>query len=435
MSRVRAALGPMITTVLTGAGLRDSRRWLAALPRRVLGSPAQLHYFHQVDDPYSQLLVQVLPALLSQYRVELQLHLVPPPDTAAAPEQSRLQDWSRRDAAVLAASFALNFVDPQRQPSPQLLAQAQQALVTSLVGAAQLSHAQRVGEALWSDNAAALAALAGNATSEQVSAVLAAGANVRQGLGHYLGGTLFFESEWFWGLDRLPHLQQRLSQAGLARSASAPPVVAQREVEYTAKPSNAARPQLHFYCSLRSPYTYLAAVRARNLAEHYGADLVLRPVMPMVMRGLPVPLNKRLYIVRDCKREAERLGLPFGRIADPVGAPTERGLAVLNKAITADKGQAFLESFLSGVFAEGIDAGSDTGLELLASRAGLDQPFVQAALADTSWQQLTEANRAEMFELGLWGVPSFRVDQLPAHWGQDRLWLLEQDLIKATAAG
>ncbi|MAL04156.1 MAG: hypothetical protein CL625_07825, partial [Arenimonas sp.] len=27
--------------------------------------------------------------------------------------------------------------------------------------------------------------------------------------------------------------------------------------------------------------------------------------------------------------EAERVGLPFGLIADPVGKPTERGLAVL----------------------------------------------------------------------------------------------------------
>jgi 2-hydroxychromene-2-carboxylate isomerase len=33
-----------------------------------------------------------------------------------------------------------------------------------------------------------------------------------------------------------------------------------------------------------------------------------------------------------------------------------------------------------------------------------------------------------MFANGLWGVPSFRVDDGPAHWGQDRLWAIEQDL-------
>jgi 2-hydroxychromene-2-carboxylate isomerase len=30
-------------------------------------------------------------------------------------------------------------------------------------------------------------------------------------------------------------------------------------------------------------------------------------------------------------------------------------------------------------------------------------------------------------------VPSFRVDEQPALWGQDRLWMLEQDLLQALA--
>lgn len=53
-----------------------------------------------------------------------------------------------------------------------------------------------------------------------------------------------------------------------------------------------------------------------------------------------------LSILRDTKREAERLGLPLGMVADPVGMPTERGLAVLHYAIEQGKGAEFLESFL-----------------------------------------------------------------------------------------
>ncbi len=51
-----------------------------------------------------------------------------------------------------------------------------------------------------------------------------------------------------------------------------------------------------------------------------------------------------LSILRDTKREAERLGLPLGMVADPVGMPTERGLAVLHYAIEQGKGAEFLES-------------------------------------------------------------------------------------------
>ena len=51
-----------------------------------------------------------------------------------------------------------------------------------------------------------------------------------------------------------------------------------------------------------------------------------------------------------------------------------------------------------------------------------------AALKDDSWRKVAEANREELFALGLWGVPSFRVNQNRPHWGQDRLWAIEQEL-------
>jgi 2-hydroxychromene-2-carboxylate isomerase len=149
----------------------------------------------------------------------------------------------------------------------------------------------------------------------------------------------------------------------------------------------------------------------------------------MVMRGLPVPRVKRLYIMRDAKREAERLGPPFGRAVDPVGRGVERGLAVLHHAMADGRGPAFTASFLRGVFAEGIDAADDKGLARLAERAGITAPQINAALADSSWRAVAESHRKELFDLGLWGVPSFQVDGCDAHWGQDRLWAVERDLM------
>ena len=128
--------------------------------------------------------------------------------------------------------------------------------------------------------------------------------------------------------------------------------------------------------------------------------------------------------------------MPFGRIADPVGKPTERCLAVLHRAIASGTGRGldFFSSFMRGVWAEGIDAGSEAGLCRIAARAGLDAAFVKAALADESWRTVAEANRAEMLASGLWGVPTFRVDDGSARWGQDRLWQIERDLVAATHA-
>ncbi|MFM7627402.1 MAG: DsbA family protein [Gammaproteobacteria bacterium] len=92
------------------------------------------------------------------------------------------------------------------------------------------------------------------------------------------------------------------------------------------------------------------------------------------------------------------------------------------------------ESFLRGVFALGIDAGTRDGLLQIAARAGLDAAAIDTALADDAWRTVVEDNRRDMLSRGLWGVPSFRVDEAPALWGQDRLWMLEQDLIAALDA-
>jgi 2-hydroxychromene-2-carboxylate isomerase len=145
------------------------------------------------------------------------------------------------------------------------------------------------------------------------------------------------------------------------------------------------------------------------------------------MRKLPVPQRKAMYFLKDCAREAQRLAMPFGTISDPVGAPAERGLAVLLRAMESDKGEAFLTAFLKAAWSDGINAGSDRGLKEICARAGVPWADAQAVLKDDSWRACVEANRARLTELGLWGVPSFRVGDL-AVWGQDRLWLVEAEL-------
>lgn len=434
---MKAAVARTVAQLLTSTRVRAARRSLASVVRRIRGAPAVVHYLHQADDPYGHLMLQVLPALAANYAIRLAPHVVPPPDDAAAPDRPRLESWSRCDAADVAAACGLEFDDPGTQPDAALMLLANRVLAKSFEDgrptASALDEATTASRALWRGDERLLGQLSA-ATPERTSACLDAGAALRRRLGHYLGATLYFEGEWYWGVDRLRHLEERLRAAGLVRAAAAPWIVQLPGVGCRHRPANGHRPALHFYCSLRSPYTWLAVERVVRLAECYDARLMLRFVLPMVMRGLPVPREKRLYILRDAKREAEALGLPFGRIVDPVGLPTERGLAVLHRAIGAGTGLPFLQSFMRGVWAEGIDAGSDAGLFDIARRAGLDDAFVAAALADESWRAVAQANREEMLGLGLWGVPSFRVDANPARWGQDRLWQVERDLIKATQA-
>lgn len=392
---LRTAVSRRIARTLTGPLLRDARRAWHAGGRRLSGRDPLVRYFHQPGDPYSALSAQLLPALQQRFRIRLELHAVPPPDAAAAPDAPRLAAWSARDAERLAARYGLALQD---------------------------------------------GVPAGLATD---AAALRRGAALRARLGHYQGAMFWCDGEWFWGIDRLHHLASTLHALGSARATtvempgrarSTTPVdaFAPPPTLCTATPGPAThRPQLHFFCSLRSPYTWLSVPQVRALAAYHGADLRLRPVLPMVMRGLPVPWPKRRYILLDAKREADRLGLPFGDIVDPVGAPVERGLALVHHAERQGRGIEVVESFLRGVFAEGIDAGSDAGLLRIAERAGLASDDVGTALADDGWREVAGRNREDLLAHGLWGVPSFRVDDGAAVWGQDRLWAIEKDLIAA----
>jgi 2-hydroxychromene-2-carboxylate isomerase len=88
---------------------------------------------------------------------------------------------------------------------------------------------------------------------------------------------------------------------------------------------------------------------------------------------------------------------------------------------------------MHGVWAEGLDAGSDRGLRRIVERAGLDWSAARDAIGDETWRTVADANRREMLGLGLWGVPSFRVRDT-AVWGQDRLWAIERALLAPSDA-
>jgi len=428
MSALKSGIARIATTTLTSALLRDTSRRIFAWRRAARGGDAMLHYFHDPADPYSHLAAQMLPELARRYRITLQPHLVPPPAASAAPDAARLADWSRRDAAMLAHAYGLNFPENATAPDDDAVQQLASVLAKLLASTDFAATAIAGGTALWRGDPVGFLAQNPPASAAETAAAFAAGQAERTKLRHYLGATFYFEGEWFWGIDRLHHLETRLAAQGLDTQPGAPRIAPVHDVTLSAPQGSAIGRVLHIFLSFRSPYSYISLPRAFALARHYGADLQLRFVLPMVMRGLPVPAAKRIYITLDSKREADRLGLPFGKIVDPVGIGVERGLAVLHHAIAAGSGNEFALSFLQGAFADGIDATTEAGLLRMTERAGLTASHMHAALADESWRDIAEANRAEMLAAGLWGVPCFRMDNGPMVWGQDRLWVIEQQL-------
>lgn len=435
---MRAKIAPMLTAALTSRAVRDLRRSIFALRRTMSGARPTVHYFHQADDPYSHLAAQLLQPLASRYDIALKCWLVPPPDDAAAPERNRLEAYALRDAARLSRRYGLQFPLDATRPSQELQGAARAELVAALDSGRFAELAPALGSALWNGQAERWReTLPAGAIADlgRIDAVLRQGEAERRRLGHYLGAMFYFEGEWYWGVDRLHHLETRLKAIGLDKRPNLPPLAPyQRELltgDARAASTAGNRPLIELWFSFRSPYTYIAVPRIVALARHYGAELRLRCILPMIMRGLPVPRIKSLYIVLDTRREAELLGFPFGRIADPAGRGAERALAVVFRAIGLGLGEEFAQGALAASFAQGVDLADDAALLAITGRAGLREEDVRAALADESWRGTAEQNRAALFEAGLWGAPTFRVNGGMAHWGQDRIWTLEEDVIAA----
>jgi 2-hydroxychromene-2-carboxylate isomerase len=424
----RRVLGP-----LTDQAVIQARRKKAEARRRRRGEPRVVDYFHQLDDPYSHLAAQVLQTFAARYDVVLRLHLIRASGGASQPELEKLGVWARRDAELIAPHLGLSF--PKQSgtvPKPDHQVLAGRALVAGGDDAG-IGSIAAVSEALWSGDEGALAGLAEDgASAAELNPALDRGSARLSKYGHYSGAMFFYGGEWYWGVDRLFHLENRLRELGACKVPDAPLIVPRPESDITGVDANGLR--LDFYPSLNSPYTAIVYDRTIALKDACGIEFHHKPVLPMVMRGVPAPRPKARYIVFDTKREGDAAGVPFGNLIMPIGTPTRRAYSLLPWAMAQGKDEALMSSLLRHAFALGVGLHTEAGMRRAVEAAGLDWAEAQKVIGSEDWKAMVERNQDEMVDgLGLWGVPSFRLsgpesERDLAVWGQDRLWLVAAEI-------
>lgn len=400
--------------------------------RRAVSRRAGLDVFLQIEDAHGLLLVQLLSALLAELPGEaVRVHVIGAPAPDVDPEPELRLPWALRDALVLAEHHGLDGPARSELPAADVVERAQRILLVEREGRAQLALAGEVLRAVWAADISALDALEaehGTIGADEVAGRLEANGGLLRELGHYLGSMVRHRGEWFWGVDRFPLLERSLGRTtSVLRWASGVQAPAGLVGE-----DGTIRIELFF--SFRSPYSYLVLKPLFRLAERPNVELVIRPVLPMIMRGLPVPREKRLYILHDVHRLAREQGTPFGRAFDPAGAGVERCMAVFCAVREAGREQAFVTEAARAIWSQAANLTEDGELRPVVERSGLSWADAERALADDAgWRAMAEENRTTMFEeLGQWGVPSIRVGGRLAFWGQDRLPILERILDAAT---
>ncbi|WP_196221162.1 DsbA family protein [Sansalvadorimonas verongulae] len=381
-SLLRKYIQPYGAALLSSERVYHALHTLNGLPRQICRVTPVVEVFLDRTDPYSQLVAQVLPELQRRFDIKLKVWEVSSRADEMFPEAGLWQRNASHDALSLARLYGLE--SPSSDNMPHFFSSLEEGEVR------------------------------------------------RRQLGHYLSAMFWFEGEWFWGLDRLDHLERRLLAIACQKNTQED-VVFNRTCQKTflGQPGDVVDPSrpLKFYFSMRSPYSYLALERVVVMSRHYHIPLDIRPVLPMMMRGVPVPRQKKMYIFHDTCREARKLGVPYGRVADPLGAGVENCYALFDYAQSFGKGVELLLACARAVNAAGVHSDTEGGLKRIVAQAGLDWESARLSLKKEGWRQWAEQHRRELYDLGLWGVPSFSYGCGQSCWGQDRLWLVERWLL------
>ncbi len=234
------------------------------------------------------------------------------------------------------------------------------------------------------------------------------------------------DGELFWGQDRM-HFAFDLPYDQILHQVL-PEVMPSSTVE---------APTMHtleLYWDFSSPYAYLASTQAEALAKRTGSKLVWRPMLLGAVfkqvGQVDVPIlsfsdAKRDYLSKDMFRWAEHWAVPF-RFPSRFPVNTVKALRVY-LALPEERRDAFRAATFRAYWAEDRDIADDAVLRELVG----DPAAAEAALARTQdpavKQALFEATDRAV-KAGVFGAPSWIIDEKELFWGQDRIPLVEHAL-------
>ena len=182
------------------------------------------------------------------------------------------------------------------------------------------------------------------------------------------------------------------------------------------------------WLSIGSTYTYLTALRLRNVIEASGIKLDIRPIsIRQIMKNMdniPFPSSKKTkvdYMWRDIQRRAEFYSLPVPHVPVPYPLKEFDRANLVGIVMERDgKYLEYLEETYRAWFLDGLEAGSEQNLEKVSRIMGVTLQKVLDDASSNEILEIYERNTADAQTIGVFGAPSFEVGG-EVFWGDDRL--------------
>lgn len=200
---------------------------------------------------------------------------------------------------------------------------------------------------------------------------------------------------------------------------------------------------IEFFFDCSSPWTYLGFHAIQPLAAELKVPVKWRPILvggvfnavnPSVYaaRDNPVPA-KAAYLRKDLQDWARHAGLAirFPPTVFPVNSvKAMRGCLFLEP-------QGKLVTFATAVFEaywrDDLDISQEAVLETLCAQVGVEPAAFAAGIAQPAIKAALKANTDELIRRGGFGSPTLFVDGEDMYFGNDRLPLVREAVLRAQA--
>ncbi len=204
---------------------------------------------------------------------------------------------------------------------------------------------------------------------------------------------------------------------------------------------------IEFFFDCSSPWTYLAFTNIQPLAKELGAEITWRPMLVggifntvnkamYETRANPVPA-KQAYTAKDMQDWARLAGIRIKMppTVFPVNAvKSMRGCIWLQKT-SPDKLVPFATAVFESYWSDDQDISKDEVLTTICARVGIDPAAFFAGIGEQAIKDQLKANTDDAIARGAFGSPTIYLDTTDMYFGNDRLPLIRDKLMrKKTAA-
>jgi len=201
---------------------------------------------------------------------------------------------------------------------------------------------------------------------------------------------------------------------------------------------------IEFFFDCSSPWTYLAFHNIQPLAKEFGTEMTWRPILvggifntinPSVYASREKPVEaKARYMKKDMADWARSAGLAIKM--RPTVFPVNSVKAMRGCILLAPEGKLvpFARTTFEIYWGEDQDISQDTVLTEVCRRTGIDPARFFAGIGDQAIKDQLKANTDEVMARGGFGSPTIFLDKTDMYFGNDRLPLIREALVRRKAS-